>query len=703
VGYRHSKIEFVLALVLGLTLIMAPAAGDPSTTPEPGDGSALEVKVQGTRRVSARSVSDARIEGDRLDAAPHAQASEMLSTAPGVFVDHEEGEGLGNDIYVRGFDVEHGSGVEMRLGSIPLNIPMHLQGQGYAYLDFLIPEVVRSVRVLGGTYDPRQGNAALVGTAQFDLGVVERGSKLKVSFGSFHQMRVVGLIAPPSADEATFAAVALRKSDGFGDHRASVAASVIGQQALVSNSGMKLKLVASAHAAESELAGVVRADDIAAGHIGYYQSYPFFAQGQGVRAADGIIGLEFEHQGAAGGHFELAPWLMWTDFRARQNFTGNLGIGAQSSSPGDLFESSNREMAVGLTSRYRAPRLELTPDLALTVEPGVEVRGGTGSQRQSLLVPGDLSLWARRIDAGVKTLDAASYVDLELLLFDRLRISGGYRVDFLAASVADHWAVPLRHEIAGWAVSPRVSVEYTIGHILSPMISYGEGFRVVGASQVESAARPYAKVRSIEAGMRCQALSGDFSSTLALFETRTGDELVFEASEGGLASESASRRRGVVASLVAKPLRELLIASSLSVTQPRYIAARSDEARYVPNVPGIMFRVDAALRSSVGEWAHKPVLGRVGAGYTLLGMRHLDNETTGPAQHVLNAVASLRRESIELELVAYNLLGLKYADDAQVYASNWSTVPLQRPPSTATHITAAPPRSVIATLSVAFP
>ena len=90
-----------------------------------------------------------RIKRELLEASPRQQTSEMLSAAPGFFVDHEDGEGLGNDVFLRGFDLEHGSGIEMRVGNIPINQPVHVQGQGYADANFIIPEVVRSIRVLG--------------------------------------------------------------------------------------------------------------------------------------------------------------------------------------------------------------------------------------------------------------------------------------------------------------------------------------------------------------------------------------------------------------------------------------------------------------------------------------------------------------------------------------------------------------------------
>ena len=254
-----------------------------------------------------------------LDASPRLQTSEMLSAAPGFFVDHEDGEGLGNDVYLRGFDLDHGSGIEMRLGSIPINIPNHIQGQGYADVNFIIPEVVRSVRVLEGPYDPRQGDAAIVGSAYFDLGVAERGYQVKGTYGSFNQMRLVGIAAPKELGDETFVAFSLRKTNGFGENRAAESGSVNAQYGFDLGVRDHLKLLATAYGSRASLAGVVRQDQVDAGQIGYYDSYPtgagFFAGGQGVQASRVILGADFDHVSPSGGHFELAPWFMWTDFR----------------------------------------------------------------------------------------------------------------------------------------------------------------------------------------------------------------------------------------------------------------------------------------------------------------------------------------------------------------------------------------------------
>jgi hypothetical protein len=129
----------------------------------------------------------------------------------------------------------------------------------------------------------------------------------------------------------------------------------------------------------------------------------------------------------------------------------------------------------------------------------------------------------------------------------------------------------------------------------------------------------------------------------------------------------------------------------------------------VPSIPPVLFRADATARGVLARLRGRPLSGRIGAGYTLLSGRHLTDTVIGATSHVLNAGAAARYGAVELAVDAFNVLGLQYPDDEAVYVSNWSASgpatasPTNQPPaSVARHITAAPPRSAIATLSLFF-
>jgi iron complex outermembrane recepter protein len=724
------------------------ASPTPPTPQAPTD--AQSVRVHGIAWASPRGLGDMKIDREVLTASPRQQTSEMLSAAPGFFVDHEDGEGLGNDVYLRGFDLDNGSGIEMKVGEIPINIPLHIHGQGYADVNFIIPEVVRSIRVLEGPYDPRQGDSAIVGSAIFDLGVPERGYEVKATYGSFNQTRLVGIAAPKEANEETFAAFSLRQTNGFGEDRASQSASVNAQYGVDLGDSDHLRVLATAYAASGALPGVVRQDDVNAGRIGYYDAYPYFnsyfpencssascaSPAQGVEAARVIVGAELDHATGGGARFEIAPWLMWTNFLSRQNYTGDLNssnLQPQLASLGDLWQLTNVETAGGVTARFHTAPLHIGSFMEVVTEPGVSLRAGHTNQSKDLVNPADLEPWDYRENFGLDTADLAGYLDLDVRLWKKLRISGGARADFLDVSITNNLAgvvppipngalVGSETNVAGVAPGPRGTIAYEVIPELTPVISAGEGFRSLDAgsltlcnaptikltgvpsSQVPPCApgSPYSQVTSFEGGIKSDVGKGRYTTTLTAFQTNVANELVFEVASGGLETENASTRRGIVGSFLARPTSWLLASSALSVQTATFNTLVSGSSHYVPNVPAFLLRTDVNVHGELYRIKGTPVTGRAGVGYTLIGGRHVNDNIIGPTNNIVNALASARYRFVEVGVDIYNLLGLKYPDDEEYYVSNWGFQPGQNRASDAVHIVAAPPFTALGTVSLYY-
>jgi hypothetical protein len=750
----RSRIEYVVAFhpPAGSAPPVRPAPQMPAP-PSPPSTPAVEsqtVHVRGIAWASPRGLGDTKIDREVLTASPRQQTSEMLSAAPGFFVDHEDGEGLGNDVYLRGFDLDNGSGIEMKVGEVPINIPLHIHGQGYADVNFIIPEVVRSIRVLEGPYDPRQGDSAIVGSALFDLGVPERGYQLKATYGSFGQARIVGVVAPREVGEETFAAFSLRETQGFGQDRASKSASVNAQYGVEIGDSDHLRLLATAYAASGALPGVVRQDDVNAGRIGYYNAYPYFNSyfpencssascsqpAQGVQAARVIVGAELDHSAAGGARLGIAPWVMWTSFLSRQNYTGDLdssNLQPQLASLGDLWQLTNVETAGGVTARFHAAPIHVGSFLEIVTEPGVSLRVGHTDQGKSLVDPSDLSPWDYRESYALDTVDIAGYLDLDLRLWKKLRISGGARADFLDVSITNNLAgvvppiptgalVGSSSNVSGLAPGPRGTIAYEIIPELTPVISAGEGFRSLDAGSLTlcnaptikltgsahaqappcSPGAPYSEVTSFEGGLRSVVAKGRYTTTLTAFQTDVANELVFEVASGGLTTEQASTRRGIVGSFLAKPTSWLLLSSALSVQTATFDTLVVGTSHYVPNVPAYLWRTDVNVHGSMFRVRGEAVTGRAGVGYTLIGGRHVNDTIVAPTDNIVNVLASARYRFVEIGADVYNLLGLKYPDDEQVYVSNWSFRPGQNPASNGVHIIAAPPFTALGTVSLYF-
>jgi hypothetical protein len=273
--------------------------------------------------------------------------------------------------------------------------------------------------------------------------------------------------------------------------------------------------------------------------------------------------------------------------------------------------------------------------------------------------------------------------------------------------------------VAGVAPGPRATVAYEIAPELVPVVSAGEGFRSLDAgsltlcngptitltgatSQAPPCApgSPYSQVTSFEAGVRSDVGKGRLTTTLTAFQTNVANELVFEVASGGLATENASTRRGVVGSVLARPTDWLLVSSAVSVQTATFNTLVVGSSHYVPSVPGVLWRVDANVHGELARLAGAPLTGRAGAGYTLIEGRHVNDAILAPTNNVLNGLASVRYRFVELGFDMYNVLGLKYADDEEYYVSNWSLKPGQNPASAAVHVVAAPPRTALGTLTL---
>ena len=142
-----------------------PSEGASPSEPIATNETPIEVTVQGQRsaRTESRSSADFEISRDVLASAPRSEGADVLRAAPGVYIGRSEGAAVAHSYMLRGFDADHGQDIEFRVGGLPINVPSHLHGQGYSDLSFLIGDVVRTLSVTEGVYDPKQGDFAVAG------------------------------------------------------------------------------------------------------------------------------------------------------------------------------------------------------------------------------------------------------------------------------------------------------------------------------------------------------------------------------------------------------------------------------------------------------------------------------------------------------------------------------------------------------------
>jgi outer membrane receptor protein involved in Fe transport len=94
-----------------------------------------------------------------------ARTGEVLEVVPGLIVSQHSGEGKANQYFLRGVNLDHGIDFRLTLDGMPINQRSHAHGQGWADLNFLIPELISSIHYRKGPYYAAEGDFSSVGSA----------------------------------------------------------------------------------------------------------------------------------------------------------------------------------------------------------------------------------------------------------------------------------------------------------------------------------------------------------------------------------------------------------------------------------------------------------------------------------------------------------------------------------------------------------
>src|SRR5579872_3764382 len=171
-------VALVLACLVGSSALAqqtttnAPAA---TPAPEPKDENPVRlpaVVVTG-RADSLLGIADSATQGtvgaEELAARPILRAGEVLETIPGVIITQHAGGGKANQYFLRGFTLDHGTDIALDLDGMPLNLPSHAHGPGYADFNIVIPELVERISYEKGPYYAADGDysSAAAGHVEF--------------------------------------------------------------------------------------------------------------------------------------------------------------------------------------------------------------------------------------------------------------------------------------------------------------------------------------------------------------------------------------------------------------------------------------------------------------------------------------------------------------------------------------------------------
>lgn len=682
----------------GSALTSAPAKAGPASA---AFGETAEIEVAPAEAPPA-AASDIDIEIGKLQDLPWRNASELLSLAPGVVLQNHSGEGHAPTLFLRGFDAGEGQDVEILLEGVPLNEPSNAHGHGYADVNLIIPELVQSLRVLEGPFDPRQGDFAVAGTVDYRLGAPRRGVTISGRYGSFNERRLLLAWAPHQASEETVFGVDLQASDGFGPNRAFSIVRALGQYA-DTDGPLQWALLLGVSAFEFDSAGVIREDDFENGNLpcapdSDSQFYCLYDPNQGGSGSRYLTSFSLDRVRPSTS-LGMQLFLSLRKHRIRENFTGFL-----LDPRGDGLDENTQTTTAGGRGYYRFERK--WRDLPQVLELGLFGRYDDGRTRTWRVRTEGGDPYQVVFDTDYTIINVAGYALGELRPTSWLTVMGGLRVDGFGFQLidldrpeTDREGERLTEEAVdafGFAIQPRGSLRFRLVDQLQLVTSAGIGTRSTDAQALsEGEDAPFARVVATEAGLTWLH-EGPWRADLRAFGfyTWVDDDLVFDSERGRNIPVGSSQRYGATAyGRLTGPWLD--VAGSFTWTEA-FLGGEVFEFQSgarLPFVPRFVARLDTAGRFAVPIRRDRLLLGAA-IGVALVGRKPLPLDRESERFFNLDASVRVGWRFIEAAFSARNLTDARNRVAEFFYPSNF-----QGPDATASlqaerHFAAGPPRTL---------
>ncbi|MCX7550127.1 TonB-dependent receptor [Xanthomarina sp. F2636L] len=128
-----------------------------------------------------------------LETNPVNSSQEILRKVPGLVIGQHAGGGKAEQIFLRGFDIDHGTDISLSVDGMPVNMVSHAHGQGYSDLHFVIPETINNINFGKGPYYANKGDFNTAGYVDFKTKEDIGASEINFSYGQFNSLRTLGM------------------------------------------------------------------------------------------------------------------------------------------------------------------------------------------------------------------------------------------------------------------------------------------------------------------------------------------------------------------------------------------------------------------------------------------------------------------------------------------------------------------------------
>lgn len=615
----------------------------------PSDVELSEVVISSHRAHDQQLISNLDI---RLR--PITNSQEILRMVPGLFIGQHAGGGKAEQIFLRGFDLDHGTDIRLTVDGMPVNMVSHAHGQGYADLHFVIPELVQGVDFKKGPYHADKGNFTTAGWVDFRTRDALEKSFVKLEAGQYDSYRAVAgidLLGKKGRDKNQSAYIASEYSftnSYFDNPQNFNRLNLVGKYHGHVSPNTNLTLTGSTFWSKWNHSGQIPDRAYESGQIGFFGSIDPSEGGETSRTN---FNAEFVTVTAKNYVIKNQAFFSNYNFELYSNFTFFLedslnGDQIRQKEKRNLFGyngSISKEAYIGKTNWTTTVGLQYRHDLTKRSELSHT------KNRTETLDPYQLG--------NVNELNASLYADEQVQITDQFMVNAGVRVDYFRNQYEDLLADPANTRHAGDAiVSPKLNFYYTFNPRLQLYLNSGRGFhsndtRVVvpqGGKQILPGAY------GTDFGMIFKPFPKMFINA-AVWYLWLQQEFVYVGDAGVIEPSGQSKRRGIDLSVRYQLTKTLYADVDVSTARPRAIG-EMEGMNYLPLAPLVTSTGGLSLQMPNG------LSGSLRYRYMANRPANEDNSIVAKGYFVGDMQLNYARKSYNVGLSVQNVLNTKWKE-----------------------------------------
>ncbi len=562
---------------------------------------APEVEVIGTYETAvgtSDAASEGRVTARRVETRPAQRPGELLEYVPGVIITQHSGDGKANQYFLRGFNLDHGTDFSITVAGMPVNMPTHAHGQGYADLNFLIPELVSGISYRKGPYYAEVGDFSAAGAANIEYATSLPQSMGSVTIGEGDYKRGVLVGSPGFGGGTLLYGLEIMAQDGPWENPENFSKFNGVLRYSRGDTADGFSITGMAYHADWDATDQIPLRAVQNGQIDRFGAIDTTDGGETSRYS-----LSYEqHHNFDGGRVMLDAYGVRSKLNLFSNFTFFLDDPVN----GDQFEQAEERTILGLH-----PRVEFYDKfwgVDNTFKVGVQIR-------RDDIDPVGLYHNAARQRLSTTREDQVKETSIGVYLEDSMQVTEWFRA--VPGIRADHYEFDVDSSIAANSgktddsiVSPKLNLIFGPWAKTEYFLNIGNGFHsndargttiTIDPNSGLPAERvdPLVRSRGIELGVRTEIIP-NVESSLSVWQLKLDSELLFVGDAGTTEASRPSKREGVEWSTHYRPASWLLIDLDLSASRARF----TDQDPAGDSIPGSIDKV-ASLGitvDSLGPW-----------------------------------------------------------------------------------------------------